>query len=603
MNLLRCAPTYVGCEWSLPNLKQSRSDPTFALSETAGIIGGNSMTTQTIKSTGSKADRPTSHFSLRAWRSRAVKRAFDIVLSGLGLLFLSPVFGLLAILIKRDSPGPVFYRGVRLGRGERVFSILKFRTMREEAASYAGPPLTAEDDPRITPLGKWLRDTKINELPQLWNVLVGEMSLVGPRPEEPSLAQTWPLDVRAEVLSVRPGITSPASVLFRDEEKMLSASSLMDTYLGDILPSKLRLDQLYVRHRSLLLDLDVLFWTFLVVMVPNLRQHKLPEETLFWGPISRLGRRYVNWFIIDSLTTLIAFGLAGGFWRLSINYLGNGLLNNILIAVTYSMVFSTIAALTGVQKIAWTSASAGDALELVLSTVLALLVTLAMNYWLNFLPNPLIFMASGLAFFGYVFTRYRSRILTGALSRWVTQRKDGLTVRERVLIVGAGDSGQFAAWRLMHGGESLNFQVVGFVDDNIFSQGTRLNGVSILGKRKDIPGLVEKYDIGAIVFAIHKISASERQAILKTCRGTQARVVTWPNMLSLIRPQRSETNAVSAPDRKPYGKELIESEQVGRWLDALETELDQGDYDAVMKQIHSIRISMQAKHPPEIGKL
>jgi len=304
---------------------------------------------------------------------------------------------------------------------------------------------------------------------------------------------------------------------------------------------------------------------------------------------------------------LIAFGLAGGIWRLSIAVLNIGLLNSILIAVAYSIVFSTIAALTGVQKIAWTSASAGEALELVPSTVLALLVTLATNYWLSFLPTPLIFMASALAFFGYVFTRYRNRILTGVFTRWVTQRKDGLTVRERVLIIGAGDSGQFAAWRLMHGRESLNFQVAGFVDDNIFSLGTRLNGVSILGKRKDIPDLVEKYDIGVIVYAIHKISAPERQAILKTCRGTQARVVTWPNMLNLIRPQRSETNAVvSAPDGtevQPYGRELIESEQVERWLDALETELNQGDYAAVVEQIHSIRTSMQAKHPPEIGKL
>ena len=565
------------------------------------------MTTQTIKSTGSKANNPTSRFSPRSWRGKAVKRAFDIVLSGLGLLILSPIFLLIAILIKRDASGTVFYRGMRLGLGDKPFSILKFRSMREDAASYAGPPLTAEDDPRITPLGKWLRDTKINELPQLWNVLVGEMSLVGPRPEEPSLAQTWPLEVRAEVLSVRPGITSPASVLFRDEEKMLSVDRLMDTYLSDILPSKLRLDQLYVRHHSLLLDLDVLLWTFLVVLAPNLRQHKPPEETLFWGPISRLGRRYANWFILDTVTTLIAFGLAGGIWRLSIAVLNIGLLNSILIAVAYSIVFSTIAALTGVQKIAWTSASAGEALELVPSTVLALLVTLATNYWLSFLPTPLIFMASALAFFGYVFTRYRNRILTGVFTRWVTQRKDGLTVRERVLIIGAGDSGQFAAWRLMHGRESLNFQVAGFVDDNIFSLGTRLNGVSILGKRKDIPDLVEKYDIGVIVYAIHKISAPERQAILKTCRGTQARVVTWPNMLNLIRPQRSETNAVvSAPDGtevQPYGRELIESEQVERWLDALETELNQGDYAAVVEQIHSIRTSMQAKHPPEIGKL
>jgi FlaA1/EpsC-like NDP-sugar epimerase len=216
-------------------------------------------------------------------------------------------------------------------------------------------------------------------------------------------------------------------------------------------------------------------------------------------------------------------------------------------------------------------------------------------------------MASALAFFGYVFMRYRDRILNGMLARWVTQRKDGFTIRERVLIVGAGDSGQFAVWRLVHGRESLNFQVAGFVDDDIFSLGTRLNGVSILGKCKDIPDLVEKYDIGVIIFAIHNITDPERRAILNICRSTQARVVTWPNTLNLIRPQRSKSNvAVSQPDEtknQPYGKELIKSEQVERWLDALETKLNQGDYDAIMEQIHFIRTSMRAKHSSEEEKL
>lgn len=114
------------------------------------------MATQTVKSSGSTTDAPPSHFNLRAWRSKAVKRAFDIVLSVLSLLILSPLFLLIAILIKRDSRGPVLYRGMRLGRGDKPFSILKFRTMCEEAASYAGSLLTAEDDPHITTLVKWL---------------------------------------------------------------------------------------------------------------------------------------------------------------------------------------------------------------------------------------------------------------------------------------------------------------------------------------------------------------------------------------------------------------------------------------------------------------
>src|SRR5262245_28632466 len=109
-----------------------------------------------------------------------LKRILDLVLAFLGIIFLTPLFLIVAILIKRDSPGPVFYRGLRAGRNGRNFNILKFRTMYETPDSYAGPQITAVDDPRITPVGRWLRDSKLNELPQLWHVLIGAMSLVGP---------------------------------------------------------------------------------------------------------------------------------------------------------------------------------------------------------------------------------------------------------------------------------------------------------------------------------------------------------------------------------------------------------------------------------------
>ena len=132
------------------------------------------------------------------------QRALDIVVAISGLLLLIPVFIIVPILIYRDSPGPIFFKGKRIGIEGRIFNILKFRTMYETQASYDGPRLTAQDDPRVTPLGDWLRSTKINEFPQLWNVLKGDMSLVGPRPEDPELAKEWPEDVRKILLSVRP---------------------------------------------------------------------------------------------------------------------------------------------------------------------------------------------------------------------------------------------------------------------------------------------------------------------------------------------------------------------------------------------------------------
>ena len=134
-----------------------------------------------------------------------IKRTMDIIVSVIALVILAPFFGIIGWLIKRDTPGPVFYRGLRMGRDEKPFKIIKFRTMYEKPESYNGASITRNGDHRITPFGRWLRDTKLNELPQLWNVIKGEMSLVGPRPEAVDIVQDWPEEVRREVLSVRPG--------------------------------------------------------------------------------------------------------------------------------------------------------------------------------------------------------------------------------------------------------------------------------------------------------------------------------------------------------------------------------------------------------------
>ena len=145
---------------------------------------------QNTRIAGSKAN------PLRFSLSGIIKRVFDFTAALIGLILLSPFFVLISIFIKRDSPGPVFYWGPRIGRDGMVFKMLKFRTMYETPKSYSGPRVTAKDDDRITRFGKWLRDTKLNELPQLWNVLIGEMSLVGPRPEDPSISKTWPRQLR-----------------------------------------------------------------------------------------------------------------------------------------------------------------------------------------------------------------------------------------------------------------------------------------------------------------------------------------------------------------------------------------------------------------------
>lgn len=194
------------------------------------------------------------------------KRLFDIACSLLALLLLCPLLLVVALWVRLDSPGPVLFRQQRVGRGGQPFAILKFRTMQVNAEA-AGLQITVGQDPRITRTGAWLRRSKLDELPQLLNVLRGEMSMVGPRPEVPRYVALYPADQRATVLSVRPGITDLASLAFRDESTLLARSADPErTYVEEILPIKLRHACNYVAQRSLWLDLRILALTALALL-------------------------------------------------------------------------------------------------------------------------------------------------------------------------------------------------------------------------------------------------------------------------------------------------------------------------------------------------
>ena len=189
-----------------------------------------------------------------------MKRLFDIVFSLLGLMLTTPILLILAILIKREDGGPVFYRGVRVGRHGKLFRIFKFRTMVVNAEKIGGSS-TADDDPRITRIGKFIRKHKLDELPQLINVLKGEMSFVGPRPEVQHYVNMYTNEEKA-ILNVKPGITDWASMWNSDEGAILAGSTDAEkTYMEKIRPEKIRLQLKYVRKRSFFVDLKIIFQT------------------------------------------------------------------------------------------------------------------------------------------------------------------------------------------------------------------------------------------------------------------------------------------------------------------------------------------------------
>lgn len=211
--------------------------------------------------------RPAADLMARAQAaldSPQVKRGFDAVVAGAGLVATAPVMAAVAAAVAVESPGGVLFRQERVGLGGRTFRIHKFRTM---AAVHDGSLVSATGDARVTRVGRVLRASKLDELPQLLDVLVGDMSLVGPRPEVPVYVAQWPADLRPVILSVRPGITDPGSIAFRNEaDELAAAQDPQRHYVESILPRKAALYAAYVRDRSFVGDLRILLDTVRAVV-------------------------------------------------------------------------------------------------------------------------------------------------------------------------------------------------------------------------------------------------------------------------------------------------------------------------------------------------
>ena len=461
------------------------------------------------------------------------KRLVDIVVSFLALVLLSPVFIGIAIAIKRESPGPILFKGKRMGVNEKPFYILKFRTMCEPSDECKdGPAVTASDDPRVTKLGRYLRDTKLNELPQLWNVLIGEMSFVGPRPEDYEIALDWDPEVRKEILSMKPGITSPASIIYRNEEALLQGDGFMDDYLSKILPDKQRLDLLYIRNHNFFTDIDVLAATFLTLL-PALRNRKIDEQYLFGGPILVLFRKIVPWFLIDVVVVTFAVGLSGLVWRLS-TVIDLGVPTFIVLALAIAVVISLINSLLGLQKISWRNASPSYIFDLLISVTITMVLLWVFNRLVITEPRiPFsLFWLIGLTTFVFlVAVRYRDRLISSLSYRWLLLRGTSASFAERILIVGAGELGELTAWLVQRSSYATLFGVVGFVDDDPRKRNLRPGGIQVLGSSKDIPELVEKYSIAIIMLALSDGDEDEKYRIKALCESTGANVVVMPDMI------------------------------------------------------------------------
>ncbi len=473
-----------------------------------------------------------------------VKRTFDVIAATLGLVILSPLLAVIALMVRLDSPGPSLFRGPRMGRNGSDFLILKFRTMRMSPDD--GLPITASDDPRITGLGRILRRAKLDELPQLLNVLKGDMSLVGPRPEDPEFFAAYGQAHRV-VLRARPGITGPAAIAFRDEEALLTGGNVRQKYLEQILPRKLALDVEYVNRHSFFGDLVLIGRTIgLIIDLPG----RFQQLALFV-------RRWLPWILIDALVVAASFYVA---LLLRFAESSAGVQQDVLAALEIS-----IAPIIGIYLIfnhtwrldrrVWRYATAPEAIAIFASVVSATAVAILADillgyYWIRPLPLSLIVLGGLLTFCGMVGVRYRSRLLRGLRS----SEKGGATARKSTVIYGAGDSGQLVAWRLLSEDDGHAFRLVGFIDDDPLKRGRTIHGVRVLGGRTDLPHIVAAHHVELIILAMSNVSGEDLRAIISAAQETPTQIRIVPNLFEQM----------SMPKALPLLREIRVEDLLGR---------------------------------------
>ncbi len=396
------------------------------------------------------------------------KRLVDCALALGGIIGLAPVFALVAVLIKLDSPGPVLFRQKRVGLGGKLFEIFKFRTMVQNAYKM-GSRLTVKRDPRITRLGQLLRWSKIDELPQLFNVVRGEMSLIGPRPEDPHFVQFY-TPAQRRVLLLRPGIVGPSQIEGRDEVESYP-DGLKDTetyYVKHILPPKLARDLEYVEHATFLGDMGLLVRGVWITVRGALRAKYLWRR-----------RRRIAMMGVDLVLAVTAYALALLMrfdWQWP--------------AAEYTFQTITLIALLRPPMLLYFGAYQGIAsyfgwwdLVAVFKAVTAGSIAAAgVTYFVGSQSHPRsVFVIDwALLLFLLSSTRYGLRIWT----RWHPRRRRN--AREKVLIVGAGHGGEQISRALMDD-PSSEYRPVGFIDESPDQWGSAIHGVKVLGGMAELP--------------------------------------------------------------------------------------------------------------------
>jgi lipopolysaccharide/colanic/teichoic acid biosynthesis glycosyltransferase len=444
-----------------------------------------------------------------------ISRGLDILISLVGLFFLLLMLPGIALLIKLDSRGPVFYRCPRVGLNGKIFQMYKFRTM-YEAPLDLKMGVSPRGDPRVTPVGRVLRRLKLNEFPQFLNVLKGDMALIGPRPESAELAAAYPAEAK-RVFTVKPGLAGPNQIVGRNEKELYPAGAdPVKYYIERLLPKKLPLDLEYIDNQSVFKDLKYLFLAVRVTITGAIsRRHLWDNRKKLLLLLADLGCCALSY----SLAHFLRYEGLGDPKTAQIfpKMLACAMLLRAPIFIYFGLYHSLIRHLSF-----YDTKQIAQAVSL--SSLLLVSVTFFATWNQGYARGVFLIDAALLTvlLIGY-------RVLVQRLLRFYESRRLAGGARKRVLIFGAGDAGELCL-RYLQKEMHPEYETVGFIDDDPGKRHLRLNGVKVLGDRYHLEVLSQLYRVEEVFVAIPSAPAPEIQVILEACRslGLQTRLFQPP---------------------------------------------------------------------------
>jgi FlaA1/EpsC-like NDP-sugar epimerase/lipopolysaccharide/colanic/teichoic acid biosynthesis glycosyltransferase len=470
-----------------------------------------------------------------------IKRLIDIFLSLLGMLFLIPLVPIIGLLIKLDSRGPVLYLAPRVGKDMKPFKMFKFRTMLETQIK-VGESVSPQYDPRVTTIGRFLRRTKMNELPQFLNVLKGEMTFVGPRPEAPDLAELYPEEAK-RVFSVKPGLVGPATILGRNEEEGYPPGvDVKSYYIEHILPPKNKKDLEYIDNPSIFKDILYILRGVRETLVGALsKRHIRDNRTQIYLLLSDI--------FLMACSYLIACAASLRIWNLEVSFLHAvwSLPLVILIRLACNIYFRMYNSL--IRYISYHDIF--NVLKGVTCGSFFLVLIDSLTGWTKYFGLILVIDWACLIFFLSAF-RLILRFYWDE-----THRRNDERQRRRILIYGVCDEGNLAC-RALTSEKYWPFQVIGFIDDSPTKYGKIISGKKVLGSRHDIKALAKLYIVEEILVANSGINSDKLEEIIAICHeaGLRCRVFNsledFASKDSYMPPTREMNAADVLPLRRIY---------------------------------------------------